>query len=526
MICAWPREAVSAINDLVARGELSSPTAVAAFESLEQRAAQLEELVRLALRRAELERERADLEHERAEMLEELCRRLEADKDDLETRLRDVEARLELDSTNSSKPPSSDPPQAKPKRRSKRRSGKKRGGQRGHAGAHRSLVPGERVDEMIEHRPDACRHCHASLEGAPTVGAPGRHQVTELPEVRAHITEHRTLTCVCPRCQRRTKAPLPAELRGKHFGPRLVAFSAMLMSRFRMSRRQLAAFLGDLLDVEPPALGTTQAFADEVRGALLEPYREIRRAVRRSDVVGADETGWRLRELRRWLWVAVSKTATLFRFGRRRGAADVRALRGRAFGGILVTDRWSAYNGHPDERRQFCWAHLKRNFQGVAERGGPGARLGELGVAECRRLFGAHGRYAAGLVTHAELVRELAPVRARFARLLRRGAASEDRKARALSRDLLRRWPSLWTFLRHKGVPPTNNASERAIRGPVIHRKLSFGSKRGKGLRFLERIFSVAETCRMHERSILDYLTKVMVAHRAGAPTPRVLTTR
>lgn len=446
-----------------------------------------------------------------------------------DARIRSLEeenARLGMDSTNSSKPPSSDPPQATPKGRRRRGSAKKRGGQSGHPGAHRSLVPEERVDEMVEHRPDACRHCHASLEGAPTVGAPGHHQVTELPEVRASVTEHRTLTCVCPRCGGCTKAPLPAELCGKHFGPRLVAFSAMLLSRFRTSRRQVTGFLSDLLDVDGPALGTTQAFCDEVRDALIAPYREIRRTVRRSDVAGADETGWWLRTLRRRLWVAVSEGAALFRVGRRRSAADFRALLGRDFGGILVTDRWSAYNAHPAERHQLCWARLKRNFQGVADRGGPGARIGELGLAECERLFAAHGRFADGEITHTELARELAPVQARFARLLRRGAESEDDKARALSRDLLRRWPSLWTFLRHEGVPATNNAAERALRGPVIHRKLSFGSKRGKGMRFLEPIFSVAVTCRMQERGILDYLTEVMVAHRAGAPAPPVLATR
>lgn len=362
------------------------------------------------------------------------------------------------------------------------------------------------------------------------MGAPWRHQVTELPIIRAEITEHRVVTCVCPMCDLRTKATLPIELRGKHFGPRLVAFGAMLMSRFRMSRRQLSAFLSDLLDVEAPSLGTTQAFVDEVSRGLLAPYREIRRAVRRSSVAGADETGWRLRDLRRWLWVAVTAQATLYRFGRRRGAADFRALVGRAFGGILGTDCWGAYNGQPPERRQLCWAHLSRDFQGIAEREGAGSSanssIGRLGVREVARLLAAHGRYADGTITHAEMRRELAPVRARLARLLRRGTQSDDRKTRALSRDLLRRWVSLWPFLRCEGVPPTNNGSERALRSAVIHRKLSFGSKSGKGMRFLEHIFSVNETCRMHDKKILGYLTNVIEAHRAGRPIPRLLPTR
>lgn len=480
-----------------------------------------EALVTLLARVRELEEENALLRRRIGE-LEPLVVKLQA-------RIRELEARLGLDSTNSSKPPSSDPPHRKPKR-SKRPSGRKRGAQPGHRGAHRMLLPTGRVDAAREHRPAVCRHCGTSLEGAAEVGAPGLHQVIELPPVRAHVTEHRTVTCICPRCRRRTKAKLPAGLRGKHFGPRLVAFSAMLMSRFRMSRRQLAAFLGDLLDVEAPALGTTQAFVHEAAAALLAPYGEIRRAVRRARVANADETGWWLRDLRRWLWVAVSQVgprrAAFFRLGRRRGAADACGLLGSAFGGILVTDRYAAYNGHPDARRQFCWAHLERTFRGLAGHGGEGGHLGALAVRECRRLFDADRRYRAGELTHAELRGELAPLRARFTRLLRRGARSDDPKARALSRSLLRRRDCLWTFLRHEGVPTTNNAAERALRGAVIHRKLSFGSKSGQGMRFLERIFSVNETCRMNDTDILDYLTRAIVAHRAAAPAPRLLPSR
>lgn len=480
-----------------------------------------EALVMLCARVRLLEEENALLRRRIAELepLEDLVAKLQA-------HVRELEARLGLDSTNSSKPPSSDPPHRKPKRSKRPRSGRKRGAQPGHRGAHRTLYSPERVDQVVEHRPATCRHCRTSLDGAPEVGAPGRHQVIDLPPVRAHITEHRTVTRVCPACRRRTRAELPSELRGRHFGPRLVAFSAMLMSRFRMSRRQLTVFLGDLLDVEAPALGTTQAFVHEAADALLAPYREIRRAVRRTAVAHADETGWWLRDLRRWLWVAVSKRAALFRLARRRSAAGARALLGRAFGGLLVTDRYAAYNGQPDARRQFCWAHLVRSFQALADRGTEGARVGELALQECSRLFAAHRRYCAGTLTHAELARELAPVRARFWRLLQRGAASNDGKARKLSRSLLRRWDCLWTFLRHEGVPPTNNAAERALRGAVIHRKLSFGSKSGQGMRFLERIFSVNETCRMNHIDILDYLTRTIVAHRAGAPAPRLLPTR
>lgn len=442
----------------------------------------------------------------------------------LEARVRELEARLGLNSTNSSKPPSSDPPHLK--RTKKRRSGRKRGGQKGHPGHRRELLPPERVDVVIDHRPDTCRRCGHSLADAPDVGAPGRHQVIELPPVRAHVSEHRTHSLACPNCGQWTKATLPAELGGKHFGPRLTAFAVRLVSTFRLSRRKLGDFLGELLDVEPPSLGTTQRFCDEASAALLDPYREARRAVRRSAVAYVDETGWTLRGETRWTWAAVTRRATLYRIGRSRSARERRRLLGRDFEGILGTDRWSAYASHPAERHQLCWAHLKRNFQALVDRGGASRPVGDRALAECERLFRAWRRHAEGELTHPQLARELAPLRARFARLLGRGAASEDRKARALCRNLQGRWISLWTFLRIEGVRPTSNPAERALRTPVIWRKLCFGSNSGKGLRFTERVLTVTETCTQHQQNVLEYLTRAIVAARENRPAPRLLPAR
>ncbi|MBA2244908.1 MAG: IS66 family transposase [Gemmatimonadetes bacterium] len=379
----------------------------------------------------------------------------------------------------------------------------------------------ERLDEIVEYRAEACRRCGLSLADAPTAGESGRWQVIELPPVRAHVTEHRTLCCVCPGCGTRTRAELPEAVRRSHFGARLVAFSTMLTSRFRLSRRQLRELLSDLLDVLAASLGSTQALCEEVWAALLIPYQQIRDAVRTSEVAWVDETGWSLRGLSRWTWTAVTKRATLFRIGRNRSTRSRELLLGRDFPGVLTSDRWRAYDSHPIEQRQVCWAHLKRNLQGITDTNGPGAHFGLWGVREAERLFRVWHPYQRGEISRARVRRAMVPVRMR--RLLVGAAATADQPARAFGRDLLRLWRALWTFLRIEGVEPTNNRAEQALRSPVIRRKLCFGSQSGSGLHATERLLSVTQPCRQQGRNLLAYFTEAVTAHRQGHTLPDLL---
>lgn len=439
----------------------------------------------------------------------------------LEARVRELEAQLRMDSSNSSRPPSSDPPGRRPRR--KRRSGRKRGGQPGHKGHHRSLLPPERVDHVLVHRPADCRHCGHSLEGAPEVGRPRLHQVVELPPVRAEVTEHRAPAVSCPACGETTRGAIPAEVASSGFGPRLVALAATLTSRFRLSRRDLTAFFTDLLDVPAPSLGTTQAFVDEASAALLGAYREVREEVRASPHAGVDETGWSLRGDTRWLWTAACRGAALFHLGPSRSRRELRRLIGTGYSGVVTSDRWSAYK--TCKRRQLCWAHLERNLEGLALRGAEGATFARWGLAECERLFRLWRQVREGELERRALPKRIRPLRARVARLLARGTESAEPKVAAFSRDLTAHWPALWTFVTDEEVEPTNNDAERALRRPVLWRKCSFGSQSGKGLRFVERVLTLTETCRRQSMNVLDYLSEAIVAHRRNAPAPRLLPT-
>ena len=377
----------------------------------------------------------------------------------LEAEVRDLRVRLALDSTTSSLPPSADPPGTV--RPPKPKSGRKRGGQPGHPGHFRRLLPPEQVDHVVEHRPLCCRRCGTSLADARTVGEPVRHQVTELPPVRAEVTEHRCVRLACPGCGARSRAALPGEVEGHCIGLRLSAWVAMLTGSLRLSRRQVQGLLRDLLGPTTPSLGSVDALVAEASQALLDPYRQIRHAVRTAPVVGVDETGWRLRGLRaarRWTWAAVTPQATLFRLAPDRSRAAFHRLLGRDYPGILTSDRYGAYHQHPLERRQLCWAHLARDFAGLEVRGppeGPARHLGAWGGRETQRLFALWHRFRDGALSRADLQRHMSLVSARVARLLDRGAASTDRKAQALCRNLNTHWPAFWSFLYEEGVEPT-----------------------------------------------------------------------
>jgi len=440
----------------------------------------------------------------------------------LEQRVSELEARLNRHSGNSSQPPSQDPPQAPVKRKEK--SGRQPGGQKGHQGNHRELAPPEKVNKIVEHRAETCPHCRSALEHGTARPAPAveRRQVWELPEIQPVITEHRLLPSWCAHCRTWVKPDLPAEVGSSAFGPRLQAWVAILTGRFRQSRRQVVELLRELCGVSV-SLGSVQSLCEETSEALAVPYREAKEAVAQAGMAHLDETGWKEKGKRHWLWVAVTRLATVFLVSCSRGRQALKELIGESFEGILHSDRWGAYNIVDPLRRQLCWAHLKRDFQALSERQTRAGPLGEWGLREIKRLFAAWHRYQAGELTWAEMQWELVPVRTRLGRLLRLGASCGDPKAEALCCNLLKLWPALLTFVIVPGAEPTNNRAERALRGAVLWRKGCFGNQSENGSRFTERILTTVATLRQQDRNIVEYVVAAIQAHRTGQLAPSLL---
>ena len=207
-----------------------------------------------------------------------------------------------------------------------------------------------------------------------------------------------------------------------------------------------------------------------------------------------------------------------------REAAGLAMLLGTEIQGLLCSDRWGVYDQVPAERRQICWAHLKRDFQKVLDRGGPSAFVGRRGRALVKKVFAAWHAFQEGQATRAQLQGQLAPLMNRMQRLLLEGAIlGEDARVAAFCENLLALEPALWTFAAVEGVEPTNNFMERLLRRAVLWRKRSFGSWSAAGCRFVERILTVVQTRRLQGKNALDYLHEALVAHRSSQPCPKLL---
>lgn len=436
----------------------------------------------------------------------------------------DLTARLGQHSGNSSRPPSSDPPSA-PTRPARPPRGRRRGGQPGHPGHQRVLVPPERLDAVCEHHPTTCPHCQTPLApDLPASGPPRCQQVWDVPPVQPHITEHRFATVTCPQCQHVVSAPPPPEVPPGAFGPHLVALIALLHGRYRLSVRETSALLADLFGL-PVGVGSIPALCQQTSTALAAPYQEIATQVAAQPVANVDETGWKQAGQRRWLWVAVTALGTLFRVAPQRNTAALRALLGADFAGVIGSDRYSAYEPWPLERRQLCWAHLLRDVRAFAERDGPVGAWGQRGLDQIRGLFQAWHTLRPGMLDRAALQQQVGPVQAAVREWLSAGLELDLPAAQQFSRALLTRDPALWTFLYREGVEPTNNAAERALRPAVLWRKGCFGADSTAGNEFVERILTVSATCRQQERHLWTFLAEAVQAYWAGGAAPSLVST-
>jgi transposase len=456
---------------------------------------------------------------QRDETIAELRLRLAA----LEARVRDLEGQLGRNATNSSLPPSANPPGA-PKLPPKKRTGRRTGAQPGHPAHLRRRLPPERVRHTQDFVPQQCRRCQEPLPPQPAPGDPEPtwHQVAELPRLAAEVTEYRGHFRTCPGCGTLNHAAIPAALKAHSVGPRLAATLAYLAGRHHLSQRGLEELAEDVFDV-PLSLGTVGHLAEQASAALAPAHAEAVQAVRDAAVKNVDETGWKLAGGRCWLWAAATATVAAFVIHARRSAAGLAALLGEVIGGIVGSDRWSAYQRVPLHRRQVCWAHLIRDFQAMVDRANAGSPVGEELLCCAEELFTWWHRVRDGTLSRATLRRYVAELRPWVRSQLEAGRACGCAKTAGTCRELLAVEPALWTFVRVEGVEPTNNHIERLLRPAVLWRKRSFGSQSESGCRWAERLLTVVQTRRLQGRPVLDYVYEALVAHRAGLPAPKLV---
>jgi transposase len=409
-----------------------------------------------------------------------------------------LEARLSLTSRTSDRPPSSDPPFVK--QPSSFPTKGTPGAKPGHPGHRQALLA---PTEIIEVKPDPCA---CGQREFPATTPYYTHQVIELPEIQMQV-KHVVLHEVrCPQCGRRIKAPLPEEYR-YGYGPRLTALIGELSGSQRDSRRAVQEFCGSVLGL-PISRGAIQRAVDRVSEAIHPHYEAIAARARGAQVNYIDETAWYQHGVLAWLWVMVNPTVAFFMVHVSRSRAAFEALVER-WAGIVVSDGYGVYQ-HWVHGRQTCLAHLIRRARGLSERQEPElAWFGHRVMVELQRLV----HWATAPPTSGEVQTWYA----RMVHLLDLYRPRRD-EAGTFARTLEREMGALWTFVVEEGVEPTNNRAERALRFAVLWRKIMQGTYNEKGDRWVERILSLRETCRLRGKPTFPVLVDAVTCYFNGHP--------
>lgn len=437
----------------------------------------------------------------------------------LEGQIKDLKARL------SDRDPPERPAPDLPPGPDKKPSGRKRGAQPGHPPHLKHRLPPERVHKVVRYLPKACTHCQTALPEAagPDDPEPTWHQVAELPPVVAVITEHQGHARTCPCCGKLNQAPIPAVVRQHSIGPHLTAVVGYLSGAQGISKRGVEEIVETIFHA-PVALGTVSNLEQEVSAAVAGAHAEATAAVRDAPVKNIDETGWKENGKKRWLWVAATRLVAVFVIHPWRNVAALRSLLGGELKGILCSDRWVVYLQWPDPfARQLCWAHLKRNWEKMVERGGSAKRFADQCLAIHRQVFELWHLFRGGGCTRGELSDRMLPLVESLQEVIATGAECRDARTRRFYARLWKEAYGLWTFVETDGVEPTNNHGERVLRFAVIWRRRSFGCHSAAGCRYVERMLTVVQSLRLQKRNVVAYLSESIAAHRAGNPGPKLV---
>ncbi len=325
-----------------------------------------------------------------------------------------------------------------------------------------------------------------------------------------------------PVCGEVTWAEFPSDVRAHVFGPRLGAVMSYLSGFLHAGKRGIEEFVETVFGT-PIALGSVSNLEQQMSAALAPAHAAAQQTVQEAAAKNVDETGWKRAGTKCWLWAAATSWVACFVIRPTRGTAGLVALLGESIHGIVTSDRFSAYGSLPTDRRQVCWAHLKRDFQKLVDRGDPAKKIGQAGLHVVERLFDWWHQFRGGGLQREQLQQRIAPLRQTLRAALAAGCAVDDAKAATFCKNVLDIEAALWTFTRLEGVDPTNNHIERLLRSGVLWRKNAFGCHSDDGCRFVERILTVVPTLRLQKRPGLDFLYQSLLAHRQTLIAPALL---
>ena len=385
----------------------------------------------------------------------------------------ELKEKLNTNSNNSSKPPSTNLFNANNKPGPKLKKGKRnKGGQPGHKGTHRSLLPEDEVKHIVQHKPPANCSCGGLVS---QITLYQRHQVYELPPIKVEVTEHQLFHGCCEQCNMKHHATLPDQVPTGMLGPCFLALIATLTSDYKMSKRDVVRFLTELFNLSI-CVATVKRAEETVSEALKAPVDVAKEYVKKQSIVNCDETSHAECGKRMWTWVAIANCVAVFLIAKNRTIKVAKELLGETFAGILGSDRYVAYNWVAAISRQVCWAHLIRDFRKISERTEQSKWIGLRLLVYARRMFHAWNKVRDGTLTRDDFKKIMAPIRQGVEALLLEGSRIENSKTKGTCLEILKIKAALWTFVDIIGVEPTNNIAEQTIRKIVIWRKMCFGT--------------------------------------------------
>ena len=423
-------------------------------------------------------------------------------------RIAELEERLNKNSKNSSKPPSSD---RKPNSDDQKGNGKK-----SRSGINRALIPPEKVDQFLDCCMDNCPDC-----GSDELSKYGSEclQQIELPEVKAIVTQFNCFRYRCTCCGNCSTASLPKGIPNSAFGTRLMALIATLTGAFHLSKRDVMQLLKDLYGIEI-CEGSIINVEERVTSAIAETYHRIHRVVTKSILCKHfDETSWRNQGKNGYVWVASTSQAVCFKIDAHRSREAFHKFVGKLAPSPVVTDRYAVYNDVSNDQ-QYCLAHLIRDFRKFGERKGIDGEIGSDIEKELRAACRSHKQYREGARSLKSRDHRLRHSRKRLENHLIDGFASGSNDFGNFCENILDRFDRLWTFAKFSDVEPTNNLAERDLRKIVLWRKKSYGTRSCRGQRFVETISTVCGTLKRTGQNLFGFLKEAISAFYSGEEAP------
>jgi transposase len=449
------------------------------------------------------------------ELLQELAA-LRAENAALKQEIAELRRRLGKDSSNSSKPPSSDGPAKKPRIAGSLRgiSGKKSGGQPGHRGD--TLRPVANPDKIERHEATQCGHCRAALTAAMATRVEKR-QVFEMPQPRLEVTEHQAPIYTCACCRGVTRAAFPADVTAPvQYGPRIRAAAIYLNAQHLIPEDRVGEIMHDLFGALRLCPASIVAWGEQKAREWAPVEAHIATLVAVAAVRHLDETGFRIGGKTQWLHTVSTVAMTYYRVCEQRGAM-FDALRG----GVIVHDHFKPYFTLAEVEHALCNAHHLRELKALIDiEKEPWAKQMSRLLVRASRLVEravAQGKVALS----ADCARRIVAV---YDAILKRGIAFHDaqpplarrpgargRSPKRVGHNLLERLrdhkAAVLRFVFDFAVPFTNNQAEQDIRMMKVKMKISGGFRTWGGAETFATLRSVLSTARKHGWNILRTLT-------------------